>query len=423
MRCVLSRLGLVELLASGRGRVLWFCFLGWVFDFHDLILFSFCKRTIAQDLALDPSSVAWIEGLSLFASALGGIAFGRMADRVGRRRAMTASILVYCAGALCTAAADGPWMLAFARVLAGLGVGGEWGIGHAVVHETFEGKDRDRAHGLLQAGGPLGMALAACTGLFLAPEIGWRSAFLLSGLPALLVFFARRAMPGPDAPPVRERVDAPLRALFGRERRRATWTLLAILTLHMTGFWCVYAEMPNALMRDFSASAADAGRYQISVNAVHLIADVAFGWLAARFGRGRVFVAFCLFFAGAQFAMAACWDSFTQSLVAFSVGAAAMGFGAGTWSCFGALFGICYPPALRATAAAVLYSCSRGAQLFAKPMSHALAEWHGSLQPALWIGASCALGSALLYGALPREADVAGSQCQSDGLSGGRGAS
>ena len=420
MRCVLSRLGLVELLASGRGRVLWFCFLGWVFDFHDLILFSFCKRTIAQDLALEPSSVAWIEGLSLFASALGGIAFGRMADRVGRRRAMTASILVYCAGALCTAAADGPWMLAFARVLAGLGVGGEWGIGHAVVHETFEGKDRDRAHGLLQAGGPLGMALAACTGLFLAPEIGWRSAFLLSGLPALLVFFARRAMPGPDAPPVRERVDAPLRALFGRERRRATWTLLAILTLHMTGFWCVYAEMPNALMRDFSASAADAGRYQISVNAVHLIADVAFGWLAARFGRGRVFVAFCLFFACAQFAMAACWDSFTQSLVAFSVGAAAMGFGAGTWSCFGALFGVCYPPALRATAAAVLYSCSRGAQLFAKPMSHALAEWHGSLQPALWIGASCALGSALLYGALPRQADVAATQHETHGLTGGR---
>ncbi len=422
MRCVPSRLGLLELLGSGRGRVLWFCFLGWVFDFHDLILFSFCKRTIAHELAIDASSVAWIEGFSLFASAIGGFVFGRMADRIGRRRAMTASILVYCAGALCTAAADGAWMLAFARALAGLGVGGEWGIGHAVVHETFEGKDRDRAHGLLQAGGPLGMALAACTGLFLAPEIGWRNAFLLAGLPALLVFFARRAMPGPDAPPVRAAGDATLGALFAPGRRRATWTLLAILTLHMTGFWCVYAEIPNALMRDFAATSADAGRYQLAVNFVHLLADVAFGWLAAQFGRGRVFVTFCLFFAAAQLAMAANWDSFAQSLLAFTVGAAAMGFGAGTWSCFGALFGVCYPPALRATAAAVLYSLSRGAQLFAKPASHALAEWHGTMQPSLWIGAACALGSALLYSALPRHEVVAGSQHADGGLSEDRGA-
>ena len=344
-----------------------------------------------------------------WSSAVGGLVFGRVADRFGRRRAMTASILVYSAGALLTGLADGTAALLVARVLAGFGIGGEWGIGHAVVSETYEGTDRDRAHGLLQAGGPVGMALAACTGLFLAPSIGWRTVFLLSALPALLVFFARWAMPDAAASTRQKPAALPARLMFAPAHRRATIVLFSILVLHMTGFWCVYAELPNALMRDLGVGAADAGRYQLVVNGAHLVADVAFGAIAARIGRGRAFVAFCAFFAVAQLLFAASWTVLTANLAVFTLAAAAMGFGAGTWSCFGALFGSHYPAALRATAASLLYSCSRGAQLFAKPGSHALSEWHGSMQPALWVGAACAVASAALYAALPAPRDVAAS--------------
>lgn len=401
MLAVNSRSSLLDLLRGPSGRVLWFCWMGWVFDFHDLILFSFCKRVVATELRIDDATLAWIEGASLFASAVGAFAFGRVADRIGRRRAMTASILVYSLGALCTGVADGPVALVIARALAGLGIGGEWGIGHAVVGETFAGRDRDRAHALLQAGGPFGMALAACTGLFLAPVVGWRVVFLVSALPALLVFFARRAMPGPDSSPARTDAGGRAIELLASGRRRATSVLFSILLLHMTGFWCVYAEMPSALMRDLGATPEQAGAYQLVVNCAHLCADVAFGWLAARHGRGKVFVVMCVGFAVAQATMAIGWASLTRDLFVFTLAAAVMGFGVGTWSCFGSLFGDLYPAALRATAAAVLYSASRGAQLFAKPGSQALAEWHGTMQPALWVGVACALGSAALFLWLP----------------------
>ncbi len=401
MHSVSSNPTLLGLLQGARGRVLWFCWIGWVFDFHDLILFSFCKRAVAAELQIDATSLAWIEGLSLFASAIGALVFGRIADVIGRRRAMTASILVYSLGALCTGLADGVAALALARALAGLGIGGEWGIGHAVIGETFDGRDRDRAHALLQSGGPLGMALAAGTGLFLAPVIGWRLVFMLSALPALLAFFARYAMPGADAPPVRRAESGRASALLSPVHRRATIVLFAILFLHMTGFWCVYAEMPNALMRDLLATPAEAGAYQLTVNAAHLVADIAFGCLAARYSRGRVFTVMCVGFAATQLAMAFGWESLTRDLLVFTLVAAVMGLGVGTWSCFGALFDELYPATLRATAAALLYSLSRGAQLVAKPCSQALAEWHGSMQPTLWIGATCALGSAALYRCLP----------------------
>ncbi|MCK5941159.1 MAG: MFS transporter, partial [Planctomycetes bacterium] len=112
------------LFAGGRGRVLVFCWLGWVFDFYDLILFSFLKHRIADELGLPlDGAIAWVEGWSLLATAVGGFVFGRVADRVGRRQAMVASIVVFSLGALATGAADGFWSLLLARVVTGLGVG------------------------------------------------------------------------------------------------------------------------------------------------------------------------------------------------------------------------------------------------------------------------------------------------------------
>lgn len=393
----------VSVLGQGRGRVLLFCWLGWVFDFADLILFSFTKNGIAQDLRLDVlSSIAWIEGLSLLATALGGYGFGRLADRYGRRRAMTWSILCYCGGALATASAQGFTSLLLARLLTGLGVGGEWGIGHAVVAETWPAERRDLVHGILQAGSPVAMAVAAVVGCFVAPQLGWRACFLLAALPALLAFAARWLMPGADLPPALAR--APARALFAPPLRRTSLVLLIVLTLHMTGFWCVYAELPAALLRQLQVSPQQVGWFQLQINAVHVIADVAFGYLALRFGRIRMFVLFCLLFAAGQLLIAWQLEHLSRDLSQFTWAVALMGLGAGTWSCFGALFGARYPPELRATAAASFYSLSRGAQLFSKPMMGWLFLTTGSFAPALLVGAGCALASAVVMLWLPRAA-------------------
>ena len=86
----------------------------------------------------------------------------------------------------------------------------------------------------------------------------------------------------------------------------------------------------------------------------------------------------------------------------FTIAAALMGLGAGTWSCFGALFGELYPAGLRATASSLLFGLSRGAQLFSKPGIVLLFSVFDSFAPALWVGAACAVGSALLLVLLPR---------------------
>ena len=391
------------LLAGGRLRVLAFCWLGWVFDFYDLILFAFTKAAIGRDLGLELASVQWIEGWSLAATALGGFAFGRLADRVGRRPAMVASIATFSVGALLTGCADGFWSLWLARFVCGFGVGGEWGIGHALVAEVWRGRHRDRVHGLQQAGSPVAMALAAAVGCFLAPQVGWRSVFVASAGLGALALAARRALPASaGAPPATQ--PAPTSALWSRAHRRASAVLLAVLTLHMAGFWCVYAELPRVLMAERQLPLAEVGWFQIQVNAVHVLADVAFGFVAARFGRLRVFVASCLLFALGHAAVLAVLRDDGHSFAAFTVAVAAMGLGAGTWSCFGALFGRCYPAELRATAASTFYAAARLVQL---PLKPAVAGFlvAGATDGLLWIGIGCALGSAALIGLLPRGAD------------------
>ncbi len=394
---------LPSLFAHGRGRLLLFCWLGWVFDFYDLILFSFTKPVIAADLGLQLyRAVAWIEGWSLLATAVGGFAFGRFADRVGRRPAMVLSIVTFSAGALLTGVASGFWSLLLARVVTGLGAGGEWGIGHAVVAEYWSGPQRDRVHGILQAGSPVAMAFAAAVGCFLAPlpQVGWRAVFLGSAVLAALALWARTAMPGPDVVAVTPRLRSS--ALWAPPHRRASAVLLTVLVLHMAGFWSVYAELPAALQRLHGATARDVGWFQIQVNAVHVVADVLFGFLAARFGRIRMFVLFSLVFAAGHVIVLQQLGTLTTDFGSFTLAVAAMGIGAGTWSCFGALFGQHYPVALRATAAATFYAVARGVQLPVKPALGAAFRATDSFAPALWVGIACALLSAAVVLLLPR---------------------
>jgi MFS family permease len=389
--------------ADGRWRVLLFCWLGWVFDFYDLILFSFTKRTIAAELDLDAVAVGWIEGASLAATAVGGFLFGRIADRVGRRPAMVASIVVFSLGALLTGLANGGASLLLARLVTGLGVGGEWGIGHAVVADVWRGKQRDVVHGILQAGSPVAMAAAAAVAFFVAPlpEVGWRLVFVLSAGLGLLAVFGRWAMPPRTEAGTVGGAGLPARLLWNSAHRSTSVVLLLVLVLHMAGFWCVYAELPAALMGRHQVPPAEVGWFQIQVNAVHVLADVAFGLLAARCGRVRTFVAFCLLFALGHLVVLWQLDAIGRDFGTFTLAVVLMGLGAGTWSCFGALFGAHYPPALRATAAATFYSLARFVQLPLKPLlAGALAA--GSFAPALWIGVGCALASAVAVLLLPR---------------------
>ncbi|MBI5849456.1 MAG: MFS transporter [Planctomycetes bacterium] len=375
-------------------RVLLFCWLGWAFDFYDLVLFAFVKEGVRAELGLSTAQLAWVDGVTFAAAALGGLACGRVADRWGRRRALNASILLFSLGALLTGIADGFESLCVARAVTGLGVGGEWGVGHAAVAEAYPAERRNRAAAILQAATPVGLALAAVVGCFVAPRIGWRDTFVASSGTALLVVAARWLMPRDLA--TAERAPAPLRALVDPAHRASTVVLFALLVLHMTGFWCCYAWLPSLLLREGGHSLAFVGGFHVALASVHVVADLAFGPLADRFGRTRTFVALALLSAVGLLVVALAFARLRDDVVLCGIALAAVGLGSGTWSAFGPWFAERYEPALRATAASLLYNLARMSQLVAQPLLALAFTATGTLAVSLWVGVACALGSAAL---------------------------
>ena len=388
-----------ELFGLGRGKVLVFCWLGWVFDFFDLFLFSLLNKVIAKDLGLDENlDIAWIDGWVMFATAIGGFALGWYADRRGRRTAIVWSILIYSVGTVATGFANDYWTLLVARVVTAIGVGGEWGIGHALVAETYPHHLRGRAAGILQAGAPAAMALAAAWGCFCSEPLGWRLCFVLAGAPALLVFFARRAVP--DGIELQRRepgsfVELVRPPFLGRSV--AIWLLVAV---HLAAFWTTMSWMPR-ILRTRGFTMHELGWYQIAVAIAQLLGNVAFGFLADRFGRRPVFVGACLLFAVGVLAVLLQLDSLVADGVAITVAMSTAAFGLGTWAAFGPLFAINFPERLRAMAASGIYNLGRTQQLIVQPIAGRIRH-DGSDAGVLLLGASFAVLSAVLMFTVPQ---------------------
>jgi len=394
-----------QLFGQGRGAVLAFCWLGWVFDFFDLFLFSLLNKTIAADLSLDQNlDIAWIDGWVMCATAFGGFALGWVADRHGRRQAMVWSILIYSAGTVATGFADGYWSLLAARVVTGIGVGGEWGIGHALVAETYPLHLRGRAAGILQAGTPMAVALAAAYGCFLGPHLpggpehGWRWCFMLAGLPALLVFFARRAVPdaGDCVPRQPGSFTELVRPPF-LDRSLLMWALVAV---HLAAFWSSYSWMPRILLgRGFTVQ--ELGWYQITVAMAQLAGNVSFGFFADRFGRRRTFAVYCGVFTAGLLTIVLQLDMLAADGVRITAAMAFTALGLGTWSAFGPHFAANYPERLRAMASSGIYNLGRTGQLAVQPIAGAIRAG-GSDAGVLLLGASMGVLSALLMLVVPQ---------------------
>lgn len=166
-------------------------FLGWTLDAFDFFILTFTLAAVAKDFNKTIPEIALTLTASLAMRPVGAFVFGLMADRFGRKGPLMISIAFYSVIEIFSGLAPTYSVFLFLRLLYGIGMGGEWGVGASLVMESVAVKRRGLLSGLLQEGYAFGFLLAAAAYYFVFPHFGWRAMFFVGGLPALITLFIR----------------------------------------------------------------------------------------------------------------------------------------------------------------------------------------------------------------------------------------
>lgn len=249
-----------ERTAPARWATLTSACLGWMFDAMDLQLFTLILFPCVSELlgTHDPGRVAWFGGIilacKLVAWGLGGIVFGVVTDRIGRARTMIITVLIFSFFTGLSGFAQSWWELAILQALAGIGIGGEWAAGAALVAETWPDRTRGRAMQVMQMSFAFGFFLAALINLTVGP-FGWRYVLFIGTVPALLTLLIRRSVPEPErwmrardaqiaAGGAGNSAGATFAAIFSPEFRRRTIVGVLIASTMMIGSWGASTLIP-----------------------------------------------------------------------------------------------------------------------------------------------------------------------------------
>jgi MFS family permease len=308
--------------------------------------------------------------LTLLSAAAGGLAFGVIADRIGRVKALNITIAIFSLCSLGAATSQNVVQLAIWRTFLGIGMGGEWASGGVLVTETLPAEVRNKATSLMQSTWALGAILAAVlAGLFLdvlpLGDNAWRWLFAIGGLPALMVLWTQRNVPEPEIWKAQKAAGAtrgnPYRILFGPELRKKTLLACLLAGALQFAYWGLFFWLPNLLASPIDKGGAGmtvvkSTGYLIPLQVGAFIGYVSFGPLADRFGRRRTFA----FFLAAAALLVPIYGGLVRTPVLLLTLSPLLGFlGHAYWSMVGPFLSELFPTSVRASGQGLGYNSGR----------------------------------------------------------------
>ena len=414
---------LIKQATSGQRRTLLAAALGWALDAFDTMLYALVLALLIHDLGMSKTTAGLLGTLTLLASGMGGVLFGFLADRFGRKRALMASILTYSVCSFASGLATNIAMLAAARFALGLGMGGEWNTGATLVAETWPTEFRAKAISIVQSSWAIGFAAAALLAGPVSRYFGWRAVFFLGILPALLTLWIRRGVPESEMWEGRERntprdssdsgsrdrdrdvtsyVSTQFSMIFRPPYVTQTVALLLFNFFAMFAWWGLFTWMPPYLSLPVSQGGRGFGvigttTLLVVLNLFGMFPGYAsFGWVADRLGRRRSFV----FYSLAAVLLIPLYAAARSPIMLMIWGTLVAFFGTGIFSGSGIVGSEIFPTGVRARALGFTYSGARTLSAVAPLVIGRVAESKG-LSSAFYLCAAGYLMAALMTTQLP----------------------
>ena len=332
--------------------------IGYAMDGFDLLILGFMLGAIRNELGLSGPQAGSLFTFTLLGAVTGGIVFGIMSDFFGRVRVLSWTILLFAVFTGLCAFSRGYYDLLTYRTIAGLGLGGEFGIGMALAAEAWPASMRGRVSSYVGLGWQSGVLVAAFVTPFLLPHIGWRGMFLVGVLPALVAFIVRRTIGEPEIFVQRHiRQGFPIGLLFKDAATvKVTVGMFILCSVQNFGYYGVMIWLPSYLNSQFHFPLMQSAIWTAVTILGMALGIWLFGVAADKIGRRPVF----MFWQIGAAVMVVVFSQLT-SPYGLLVGGAVMGFFInGMLGGLGALMSELYPTAARATAQNVLFNLGRG---------------------------------------------------------------
>ncbi len=381
--------------------------MGWMLDSMDLMLYAMVLAHLMKSLGMSTAMGGLLGSFTLLASAAGGILFGIIADRIGRTKALMASILIYSIFTGACGLSQTILQLAIFRILLGLGMGGEWATGAALVAETWPSEHRGKALGIMQSSWAVGYAAAAGVTALILPRFGWRGVFFVGVLPALFTFWIRRHVEEPEIwkGAQREKMTTAgkgsLLEIFRPPYLRNTLITTIMNAGTMFAWWGLFTWIPAYLglppeQGGVGLSVVRTSTWIIIMQTGMWVGYVSFGFICDKIGRKVTYIIYL--FAAA--ALVPLYSSVRDTTTLLLLGPFLAFFGTGYFSGFGTITAELFPTKIRATAQGFTYNIGRGLSAIAPFTIGALAKTHG-LRIAFYLTSASFLFAALVAFALP----------------------
>ncbi|MBC7349140.1 MAG: MFS transporter [Candidatus Aminicenantes bacterium] len=404
-------------------------------DSFDIMLYALVLTHLMSDLSMSKPTAGLLGSLTLLASALGGMIFGVVADRLGRTVALRASILIYSVFTFMCGLSQNVFQLGLFRVFLGLGMGGEWASGAALVSEYFPSEHRGKALGFMQSFWAVGYALAALVTAVVLPRLGWRAVFFVGILPALLVFWIRSKVEEPElwkksrsasAPPISggepapQPMDSSHQSPEGKEKPvlpnsaskrqptlisgrllRVTLAVTLMNALTMFAWWGFNLWIPGYLSLSQAQGGVGLTTRHMSSLVIFMqlgmwLGYLTFGYISDSLGRKKSYVIYLALASLLVFL----YSIARAPLLLFFLGPVVAFFGTGYFSGFGALTAELYPTRIRATLQGITYNSGRIVSALAPLAIGSMAQQSG-FQVAFWLVSAAFILAALSWSLIP----------------------
>ncbi|WP_416175638.1 MFS transporter [Clostridium sp.] len=335
-----------------QNKVLLSSVLGFAVEMVDIMILSFVLTAIIKDFHISSAYGGLVSSVTNMGMLIGGVFFGILADKKGRVRVFTYTILIFAIATGLMVFAKNIYVVYVLRFIAGIGGGGEYGIGMSLATEAFPKNKHGKISSYIGVGGQIGSIVAAIAAALIFPIGGWRPLFLIGIIPVILAFFVRRHLPespvwiaNKNKVKIEEKVS--IKELFSTKRRSITTISLMIMCIvQIAGYFGLMNWLPSILQKRMGLSVTGSSIWMISTIVGMSLGMLLFGRIMDKFGAKVSYAIFLAASAASVFLYV-----YSSNSIQLLIGGMIVGFFAnGMFAGYGALISNLYPTTIRSTA-------------------------------------------------------------------------